>query len=1134
MKKRTIALLFGGLLAAQADFVYRSGSAFLTTADLDGDGRSDLVLVDGPAATVRVGYQLSAGTLTWAPLRSFGLDNVTGVACGTVQYTTHDSIIVTAPSLNRLNVYEAPTTTTQLVPVAAYGNGVGPYTVSALDVGGTGNTLHDDLVSITTLNGTSPFRVERIRASGGSLFSSIGQSAIGSAWRHLNSVEYGTGPDGMALIDALNAGYLRLYDFSTGSPIQKGVVALTGMTQPSYVSFRHASGDAHFVLWEQGNSTIRTTTLVAGGGSYAFSSPLAYGLSAPVESIFLVQGGGTNRLAVVYPDGSSELFDHDGSGAPVSLQNFLPPVGERFSGFLPINDDDFIMFSSAGTNEASLTVNQMHFSGGTFSSVGSQSLSSAIAGNGRANVMTFAAEPFVDSSPQRLQLLRAGDWSTAVSLGPNVSVTYESDLGWQQGLGNEQTGTLGTAAAGAAYTLDNQFHSAISIHSFDPARGEEAFSVSVSPEPGIYGTSIDVLLSPSPGSSAYYRTDSSNAWTLYSIPFTLFADTDVQYYAKSAAKHSIIQTAVFRFSDTPSDLDSDGDGIPDYVEIANGLDPSESGMDGDGDGYSDLDELLAGSSPTNAAGIPANSNRFERAAVYDQVLTPYTYDGIYNKTRKSRVGTQVRLFSASGAQYGYAQTEHLSIGVATTNPAALFEAVPLSLNPPFVTAITDTRFDVYNTFSGNQYGIEQVGIYQQPDPDASTVDYTYQGGNLATEANGWISAALDFYTNQTRGVQVADLSLTNTLSALLVERKLADLLFERDTITNNWVSLFKGRTADGTMEGLSLFDIQSLESQGPGNEPAYLVSALISSIHEEVPSQIELLELTEDLYDLRSYYGRFAVNAGKYPLPIDVLRSFLYTGVIHSNYMAHASISPTEVALAYAEAVQTLAQVEFRSVDFFVLEVQADSFATDCPVLYTGGNMAKSLYTAEGNPFRFPSTFTLQPGAQVSVEAFTDPDWNLCPGTDPLEIISLALTAVPTASGTDADGNLLPDDYEELFLVGSGGLATSDLDGDGFSDLQEYLEQTDPNDILNYPGVDPVDFSAPLVQISTPMVGQAQLDIDWPAAYADEFVFTVMQSTNLTDTAFAEDVELTSGSLSESMDTTGNNAAFYQVEMKLR
>ena len=52
----------------------------------------------------------------------------------------------------------------------------------------------------------------------------------------------------------------------------------------------------------------------------------------------------------------------------------------------------------------------------------------------------------------------------------------------------------------------------------------------------------------------------------------------------------------------PSDLDTDGDGIPDWWEIQFGLDPytgNASTTDTDGDGFSDLDEYLAGTDPTD-------------------------------------------------------------------------------------------------------------------------------------------------------------------------------------------------------------------------------------------------------------------------------------------------------------------------------------------------------------------------------------------------------------------------------------------------------------------------------------------------------------------------------------------------------
>jgi len=1123
MKKTTLFLLFCGLLAARADFVYQNGSSFMTTADMDGDGRSDLVLVDGSNASVRVAYQLSAGNFSWSAPRPLGMASVSDIACGNVLDGGHEILVATEPMLNRFNMFHLDSATDPLIPTSIYLFAAGSKYVAAMDIGGAGNTPNDDLFTVSTMNGFNPYYAAWLRSDGTNV-SSLGGTVIGAEWSNLNEVEYATGSHALGAMDGM--GGFSLTDLSGGGISNIDTVALGVSASAHWVAFI-PSGDtfAQFLVWEPGSEFLTTFAIEeTSPGVLGFSLPVVYDLVSPIALIQLIQVNGSTSLAVTQKGGvQATLYSYDGTKAPTSFQVMSPPQGEFFVGFSPVANNDMLAFSSvSGGLVGDVTADRQAYSGGQFSSTGSQVLPAAGINQGAANVMTFAGEPFVDSPPQRLQLLRAGDWASKSKIsGGLLSASVESDGGVVAGLGNPQSVALGAARPTAVYTLDNQLHPAISAHSFDPARGDELATVMINPSPGTYGTSIEVSLSAQPSGSVYYRTQSSGNWIHYGAPFTLFEDTTVQYLAVVSSGLSVIREASYRFSETPSDLDSDGDGIPDYVELANGLDPLESGLDADGDGYSDLDELLAGSNPLSDASIPSGSNRVERSSVYDFVLTPFAYDGLYNTIHASRVGTQVRLFNATGGQRGFAKT------TAASYPPARFEAVPLSFEPPFVTAATDIRFDVTPGTTTNQLGVELVGIYLQPESSAPEVAYAYQGGALATEAANWLSAARSAYTNDVRDVVTDNLGIYDTLSGLLVERKLVDLLYARGTLSTNLVSLFKGRTADKTMAGFTASGLQSLEVIGSGGEAAYHIPTLISYIQQEAVNAPELRELVRDIYDICSVDGRDPANAGKYPLPVDVLRAFLFDGTMHSNYLAKAQISVADVATAYSEAQSLLAGVSVRPTASLTLEVRADSFDAACPVLYTGASEAKSLYDADGNPFRFPTSFTLQPGAQVSVEAFTDPDWSLCSGTDPLEVISLSLVAVPTASGSDADGNLIPDDYEQMFLVGSGGSATSDLDGDGFSDLQEYLDGTDPASNGSH-GATPVDFSAPTITLDA-----SDLSIDWPASYASEFIFVVEYTEDLPGTPFATEQELPQGDLDAVLDRSAAQR-FYRVKMQLR
>ncbi len=1116
MKKTISLFLISCALVAQADFVYRVGNSFLTTADMDGDGRADPVLVDGSNVTVRIGYQLSETNLSWAAPRSLGLAEISDVACGALRTNVNDVLAVCAPSLNRFSFFNLASATQTPVPEAAYGMGIGPECMAVLEIAGGGN---EDIFCTSVLNGTALARVERLKSTGDLLFS-MGLTGV-NPWKHLNAVEYVPGTNGVALIDPVS-GHFRIYDPSSTGLNAVGSKQVSATTNTAYVSFISGKyNTAQFVVWNEGAESIQTFSW---DGS-AFSSTVIYDFYSPIESIFVV---GSDQLAIIFQNGDkASLYDYNGSEAPDEVQSFSSPSSELLFGFLPIGSDGLVMLSSAsGDLSGAVTVDQMTASGGTFVSVGTETLPTFGKSPRTANIMTFEGEPFVDNTPRRLQVLRAGDWISGSKIAGSTieALVVETDRGISQGLGNPSSESLGAAHASAGHTLDSQIHDAISMYSFDEARGDEVAVIILMPDPGLYGTAIEVSFSTTPAASLYYRTASSNAWNLYADPFALFADTDVQYFAQTASERSVIRTAEYRFTESPSDLDSDGDGIPDYVELANGLDPEESGLDSDGDGYSDLDELLEGSDPTTTNSIPANSNRVERSVVYDQNVYARPHDGVSNEYAYAFTGTQFWLYSPGGAQHGYTK-------IRTNYYVSTFEGVPLSMNPPFVTIITEPRYnlrDVSVKGTNNQLGVEVLGVVLLPTTTVSEVVYDYQYGELSSEASNWLVAARSVYTNQTRISKTTFLDQKDVVAALLIERKLADLLLERGVISNGWKSLFKGRAADATMGGLSASDLQGLEAEGEGGEAAYHIPTLIEEL--TAASQTSLRELAKDLYDICSDLGRSTNNIGKYPLPVDVLRQFIYDGSLQSNYLAVTTRTPEQIAAATTEATQALAQVTSRASAIFTLAVRTNSFNALCPVLYTAGGTAKSLYTDSGNPYKFPVTFTLQEGAALSVEAFTDVTWSDCPGTDPLEVISVSLTAVPTATGTDANGNLIPDDYENLFLVGSGGSPTNDLDGDTYSDLQEYLDGTDPNNAASYGAGGVVDMSPPLVVLS---IDASDLTIDWPAEYADDFVF-IIQYTDELGEEFADEQELVRGELTGAIDRAQSNARFYRVIMRTR
>jgi hypothetical protein len=174
-----------------------------------------------------------------------------------------------------------------------------------------------------------------------------------------------------------------------------------------------------------------------------------------------------------------------------------------------------------------------------------------------------------------------------------------------------------------------------------------------------------------------------------------------------------------------------------------------------------------------------------------------------------------------------------------------------------------------------------------------------------------------------------------------------------------------------------------------------------------------------------------------------------------------------------------------------LLVVRPDTAGGVCRILdVNGGPGTFALYNSSLLAFSFPDNFNLLPGSLVEISGYTDVTNSLC-GYPGIQVTSALLCSVPIATDTDGDGNLLIDTWEKQFY-GDLNLANpfGDSDGDGYSNIQEMLEGSDPRDVHGIPTVGVASFAAPVLTLLE-NGGQVELFFQWPASYIGRFNFGV-------------------------------------------
>lgn len=1076
-------------------------------ADLTGDGRQDIVVIDRASGAFRTAYQANPEIWSWAAARATGLTNITGATVGSWFTTSRQSFAVAAPMANRSHIVQAPAPLSQPTLTPVFGQGIGPHALAAPDIAGPGNTPESDLWIASRENaGGSPFQMDSIRHDGSefTLIAPAQTQGLASSVRTI-PLKSGTSPV---------VAYLGL---SPNSDSRLTILSYA-VSPPSEIIHRFlpeasewtsgALGNAplhHLLTWLPGETEFLSHPITEGPpNTFNLAAQVSYSVALPIGRLAIAQSDQGPRLIVISPDASSaEVYDFDGNSSPEFLQQIAPTPGDELTGLLPLANGGFQMLSGPSGSGTSSSMTHYFPENGLFSPGLTTQLPDFRPAALRANTFAFSGEPFVDPAATLLARYNVPEWSSTPLLNGNeLTISREIYGGNSVGLGTKSQFILGTVPVGTTFGLTNQYSDVISVHSFDAGSHEIGADAEISPPAGIQTQAFRVDFNPSPENAGIRFQINGGPWQAWSQQEILIhQDTTIRYYAldPNSQHPSAIRIAEYTFEIPPHLMDSDGDGIPDFVEIHLGLDPL-GGLDHDGDGYSDLEEILAGTKPDDDSDFPdPEGPRPDQGLAFQLRAAPSPLDGATLTRRFTQADNLIRANALDGTLL--ASRPAAALGVpGIFGPGLRADQLVADERLALVSVSTEPVFTINTTDPDKERGREVARLFHIPATTTPTILYTPGGGTPEDEANSWIAAAQTAYTSLERPIVSGTFQEIDTLAALLLEYKIEQILVAREAegIDPGKLTLFGGRTGDAARIAPTAHQLASLRLQISEFLPGYDIGALFSAIESAVKSAPALADaraVATAIYRVSSASAN-AAPPGTYLPPFDVLRAYVRGTPLPQPYKAEVGIASKAINDGQAAISALLASLEGRPVNSFTLTVDANSFSGGCLTLIDPITTdTVTLFAAPGIPYQSIDNFTLLPGTVILATGYTDIT-SSCPG-QALEVISISILSFPEPPLNDSNANLLPDDWEWLFLLNLDNDPWGDDDNDGIVNLQEYLDGTDPLD--PYSKADqPLLLAAPQLYVIKNEDGEG-ITLWWhfPQAYIDQIDWSLITSNDL-------------------------------------
>lgn len=745
-----------------------------------------------------------------------------------------------------------------------------------------------------------------------------------------------------------------------------------------------------------------------------------------------------------------------------------------------------------------------------------------------ASLLFFNANPFAENDARLLGVQTVRDWTSLASYpdGLPASVVRETFTSATSGLVTSGTTTL-KPPAGTKHIIANQAEPAISITALDGFERLLAPGLRVSPDSGEYDTTFQVTaVFDATRYRLRFRRDGGN-WLLFHTAVPVAWTTTLQFMLedKTTGANGPIVTREYTLDPAAiADVDSDGDGVPDYVELHFGLDPF-AGADSDGDGFSDLDEILQGNNPADPLDFPSISLNLAPGGGMRVVATATDF-----AAREIANGEDLTARAAGDGSL----LARAAVGVITPAlPDGGNRGARLASNssPPFDELISlSTPLYFNNNTTSARSGREIIGFIPSDRPPVPETSFIPAPGmSLADAANAWVAATIAALGDTPLALKRAVLTPSSAAVAVLLEDLIHSAAAAQNPNADPMPALaeftvFHARNADVTRARLTADDLSRLRAAG------FSPRAALAIADDAGPGLATIAD---------TIYQRHASASASTPdmvMPIDALRVMLRGDLAPQGYVGAVSAAVLDDARAVYQAALADAGAAFRPSATWVVEIAEPPVA---PGIYQRVDDAVpvALLRPTGEQFLLDQGLGLRPGSRFTVVGFIDTPASS--GFPTMEVTGAALTFEPASSDRDEDGNLLDDEWEKFFFGATGQDPGFEPHGNGYSLLQYFLDGVDPRTgtLPDGPAVNLV----PQLPIFEPTGdGGYTLDFVFPASYSDRVTFLLERSQTLAPGSFVgvPDASFTplGGDeirfhISETQAPLGN--AFFRVRMAL-